>query len=219
MFGAIYRITFPNDKTYIGRTRLTSIRQLISRYEYETRHHNRPVSQAVKKYGINNCNFEFLFEYKDISDEELNILEIQCIKNTKSMIFENGYNITEGGQSGAAKGKLNSRYIYLEESVVKEINRLRSIGKSLSYITRTLNLPNRDIVKRRLYPHLLNVKTREDNEFKGTWKNIDRSILENLLSQGKTVPEICVILNVGKSIIRKRLELWNLKTARARKKS
>jgi len=217
MFGAIYKITFPHNKTYVGRTRLTKISEVICRYRNESLNSRRPVALALKKYGLEKCKFEFIYENKNILDEKLNKMEIKLIKENQSMIFESGYNVTEGGENTSVYGSFNGRYVQLEDSLVDKINQMRSEGISLSKITRDLGLPNRDIVKRRLLPHLQNIKTSEQLEFKGTWKNVDRSHLEQLISEGKTVPKISIILEVGKSVIRKRLLIWNLKTAKARK--
>lgn len=213
MFGAIYKITFPNNKAYVGRTRLTSIDQLTCRYEYELKRNPRPVVSALKKYGLCNCKFEFIHKNASISEKELNQLEMNSIKEHLTMISENGYNVTKGGDGGAGFGKFNSRYVHLSEEVIDEINQLRSLGKSLSYIVRTLKLPNRDIVKRRLNLEFQNLETCEKLEHKSTWKEIDRTVLEKLLADEFSTRKIAKFFSVSNSVIRKRLDLWNLKTA------
>lgn len=210
MFGAIYKITFPNNKVYVGRTRLTSIHEVIVRYRCEMMNSSRPVNLALNKYGINNCVFEFIYQDSNASEEILNNTEIHLIKENYSMIFENGYNVTSGGESQAVYGKNNGRYLHISDDVVDLINEMRSKGCSLSKITRDLNLPNRDIVKRRLLPHLKNLKTSEKFENKGTWKNIDKNKLIELFNQKFSIRSIANHFNVSSSVIRKRIDYWKL---------
>jgi len=85
----IYKITFPNNKVYIGQTRRSLTQRL---YEHKTdKRGDKQVTKAISKYGFDNLKFEILFD--SLSLEEANKKEIELIKKHKN----NSYNITESG--------------------------------------------------------------------------------------------------------------------------
>lgn len=96
-YGCIYRITFPNNKNYIGRS-IKPLYNIKHRYFVtELKNSKRPVIQAIKKYGVENVIIDIIEEYNDITNLLLNEKEYNYIKEYNSMIFENGYNVAEGG--------------------------------------------------------------------------------------------------------------------------
>lgn len=86
----IYLYTFPNGKHYVGQT---STQQ--RRYGLSSKYRTSPVVyKAMKKYP--NYKKEILQYCKE---EELDNLEIYYIKKYKSLVSENGYNVSSGGYS------------------------------------------------------------------------------------------------------------------------
>lgn len=106
MYGIIYKVTFPNNKIYIGQT----IRTLEKRKSAHLTHLNNSAKKdkkrnyvfyrALQKYGFNNTVWEVI-DHAD-SQEELNEKEIYWIRYYKSYVNfaeSNGYNMTLGGES------------------------------------------------------------------------------------------------------------------------
>lgn len=206
-FGAIYKITFPNNKIYIGKTRLALINNLIIRYKHEMKNNfiKRAVVNALRKFSIEKAQFEYLYTFKDITKAKLNQLEIDTIKKYDCLVYsKKGYNITHGGEGGAGYGEFNSRYLNLSNEIISEINQLWNDGYSLEKICIKLNLPNRDIVKRRIK----NYKNRSCKFYKN--KIIDKNLLKKLINQNKKRIEIANIFNVSKSFIGTQIKLLNL---------
>lgn len=88
----IYKITNKiNKKAYIGQS--IDIERRWQEHIHEDR--QSYIHNAIKKYGINNFSFEII---EECSKEELDEKEIFWIKYYNT--FENGYNLTLGGNSG-----------------------------------------------------------------------------------------------------------------------
>lgn len=102
----IYKITNKtNGKIYVGQT----VRSLEERISEHKRKKKALISQAIKKYGINNFDVEVIDSAKTIDD--LNKKEIQWINHYNSLT-PNGYNQCEGGGN-------TSGYNHKEESKLK----------------------------------------------------------------------------------------------------
>lgn len=110
--GVIYKLTFPNRKSYIGKTTRT--------IEKRTKEHNLPsnkcpaLNRAIQKYST--YETEILIE---IDDSLLNDYEEEFIL-TYNTIVPNGYNLTYGGDGGK----------HCEET--KQKLRLSKLGTKLS---------------------------------------------------------------------------------------
>jgi hypothetical protein len=97
--GMIYLIKLPNGKNYIGRW-VKDFDSLVRRYTVkEFIRGKRPINHAIRKYGIHSINFFILEKNNDISNEDLNQKEINYIKEYNSLTTQNGYNVSEGGES------------------------------------------------------------------------------------------------------------------------
>lgn len=97
MIGYIYSIiNKTNGKRYVGQTMNIERRLSVHKRKLTNNiHHSQKLQNAWNKYGETN----FIFEYESFqinSLEELSTLEKQYIKKYDS--FENGYNMTEGGE-------------------------------------------------------------------------------------------------------------------------
>ena len=106
MVGYIYQIiNKQNGLRYIGKT--INLAERKKRHFQELRdnkHVNKRLQKAWNEYGPD--AFEFTYETFDIKDnEELNTLEILYIRKFNS--YENGYNMTPGGDGGEIRNKLN----------------------------------------------------------------------------------------------------------------
>lgn len=137
----IYKITNQiNQKIYVGQSNDIKRRFAQHKSPYEqNRFAEKPLYKAFKKYGISNFTFEVIEECKI---EELNDKEAYWIKQLKTLIYENGYNITCGGNGVAEenhpKHKLTKQDVidirtrYNNHERCKEVEKLYSdrIGHS-----------------------------------------------------------------------------------------
>lgn len=112
-----------NGHVYIGQS--VDIETRKQNHYYASRSekasdYNSQFHQAIRKYSIENFDFEILVEIEkeNYSSELLNNLEKYYIKKYNS--FENGYNATEGGEeigNRVQKGSKNGRARLTEEDV------------------------------------------------------------------------------------------------------
>lgn len=97
MIGYIYYITnIANNKKYIGKT--IDIDRRITRHLSDlraNRHHSIKLQRAFNKYGEAAFKID-VQEYPNITEEDLNLLEIQEIE--KYNTYYDGYNETLGGE-------------------------------------------------------------------------------------------------------------------------
>ena len=93
----IYLITNKiNNKQYIGST-IIEPQKRFKQHIYNSTHknthqYNYPLYQAMRKYGIDNFNFEIILQ-KDCSEEEIRLIEKEYIIQYNSLC-PNGYNQT-----------------------------------------------------------------------------------------------------------------------------
>ena len=100
--GYIYKIeNLVNGKCYIGQT-ITTIEHRWTQHKSDHKSQN-PMYKAFKKYGIDNFKIIEISHYtRDSKDKLLSVLnkkEIYYIKKYKSLVFENGYNLSIGGNN------------------------------------------------------------------------------------------------------------------------
>lgn len=88
----IYVLTSPSGKKYVGQT--VNINKRFENYRNLRRTSQIKLAKAIVKYGWDNFTKE-IYEYKNISNEALNYIEIRNIHEYDS--FNNGYNCTLGG--------------------------------------------------------------------------------------------------------------------------
>lgn len=110
-----------NNKKYIGQTnnlerrKKQHIQDSIHCHKGHEVSYNLPFHSAIRKYGIDNFNFEILEIIDTENWDDVNTLESNYINNLKT-ICPNGYNLQSQGQ--ANKGLNKSR---LSENVIEEI--------------------------------------------------------------------------------------------------
>lgn len=106
-----------NNKKYVGQTnnlerrKKQHIQDSIHCHKGHEISHNLPFHAAIRKYGIENFNFEVLQTIDTEDWSIVNQLEMQYIQSQNSLA-PNGYNLTAGGE--AAKG-LNKTKLSDEE--------------------------------------------------------------------------------------------------------
>lgn len=153
----VYRYTFPNGKYYIGKTK-TSIEQRAGsngcRYTDKTL-----VGRAIRKYGWINIKKEILFD--NLSENEANKKERECIKQFNALDRRFGYNLTRGGDGG------HSVYRVVSDETKRKIgekNRQRLIGRKVPK-------ERVDRMKQSLKGHTVTEETREKIRLANTGKH------------------------------------------------
>lgn len=112
VYSGVYKITFPNNKSYIGISNNIYRRMLEHNTDFR---HNLPIEKAILKYG-KITEFEIL---EEISPNNRNLMrerEKYWIKFYKSNNKDFGYNISEGGD-GADIGSNNHEAKFTEEEI------------------------------------------------------------------------------------------------------
>ena len=138
----IYKITnLLNGKIYIGQTRTSLSQRMNKHYSQGKKEGQTGIDGAIFKYGKENFSVEIL-EYCLI--EELDERERFYINYYNS--YNNGYNLTKGGQDGAGAAK-----DFSIEDVYKKLEQFGSIrgaAKALNCCERTLSnfMKNHNII-------------------------------------------------------------------------
>ena len=89
----VYMHICPNNKKYIGITKLKPQERWKNGYGYND---NRHFKNAINKYGWDNIKHKVL--YKNLSKQEAEQKEIELIKHYKSNNNNYGYNVDNGGK-------------------------------------------------------------------------------------------------------------------------
>jgi group I intron endonuclease len=103
----IYKATNKiNGKIYIGKT-MTTLKRRMSEHKRRSKNSNMYFHNAIRKYGIENFDFCILCECNNVND--LNLKEIELIKQYNSRNRSVGYNLSNGGE-GMGAGPLHYWY-------------------------------------------------------------------------------------------------------------
>lgn len=142
----IYKLTSPNGKCYIGLTCDLNSRWSQHRTNAdnpERRFVDRKLYKAIRKYGFDNFNKEWIFSCFSLEDAK----HFEILFVSKYNSFHRGYNMTEGGDSGTTTK-------YFDDETMKELTEqiqnsklsLTQLGKeygvSLRVLTRIKNTYN-----------------------------------------------------------------------------
>ena len=105
MIGIIYKYTSPSDKCYIGQTIRETIRKRGHKNTALKENAQTKFARAIRKYGWENFEYEVLFtidnDEKKRVKEKLDFMERYYIRKFDS--YNNGYNMTLGGEGGSGK--------------------------------------------------------------------------------------------------------------------
>lgn len=193
----IYKITFTNQKSYIGQT--CNLKRRLREYKNWEK---CCVSQtalyaAFQKYGYDNATFSIIYESSETLDQEfLDNLEIKYIEEYKTLT-PNGYNIEKGGHGHSGFHVLRQSYAndpYVQEPVLN-LETGEEYETVIDWICKT-GLPQDSMYK--LY----------ESDFKFCFKNQNK--LQWNLGDG-TFPENATIEDVrtGKAISYIKLPAFN----------
>lgn len=113
----IYKINFPNQKSYIGLSANIQQRMIT----HNKTHDDLPVHKAIEKYGLKEEYIEILEQF-DVENREL-LQEREKYWINKFNTYHYGYNLTEGGD-GAPCGTANSSAKLNQETLDELIKEL-----------------------------------------------------------------------------------------------
>jgi len=198
-YGIIYKITSPSGRIYMGKT--TNVNSRITSYRNNNNNGQPLISRSIKKYGWENHLFEIIHH---APENELNILEINCIQEYNSFHHDNpnGMNLTHGGE-GASGAKHSAE--------ANRLKALKRIGSKRSDATKKLMS---DLKKGKTPSCTLNPKT--EYFLQQARKNmLGRIVLENekdkrnqtrlnrLIEQHKSILQ----LNINGNVVKEWIEL------------
>lgn len=216
--GLIYKATSKTSgKSYIGLTsRSLEHRRQVHYFHSQAKSKKTklfPFQMAIRKYGMDDFEWEVLFETD--SPEELKQMETYYIG--KFNTFEDGYNLTLGGegfQGGKkAKGEEVGTSITTEEQAKEIIKHIIETDLSLHQIAEKLSVSYsvvNSISGGATWKHLYDTapyKLRKCNVKQGArngnskLKESDVAKIKGLLSEGKSRTEIAKVFNVGYSTV------------------
>jgi group I intron endonuclease len=114
----IYRIIFPNGKSYTGWTSRPVEMRKREHIKSSKRNTNIILYKAIRKYGIDDLLWETVYQSAD-KDYTLGIAEDYFIRLHQSHISENGYNMTYGGEGTV--GLRDSEQTRVKKSVASSL--------------------------------------------------------------------------------------------------
>lgn len=175
-----------NGKCYIGQTKLNP----KERWRSSGAGYNRQTlfSNAIKKYGWE--SFEHIVLDSGLSKEQANIAEMKYIMLYNA--FENGYNMTKGGDGGgfighkhteeskeksskSHSGEKNYFYGKTHTDEVKTLLSLLATGR-----THTLNEEQRKAISDRQKGHIVSKETRDKIREKKLGKGVNDIVKEKI---------------------------------------
>lgn len=98
MIGTIYKLTSPSNKCYIGQT-INLVERKRTLYNPNKYYSGHKLDNAIKKYGIENFQYEIIIQIVESSKERLRekLDELEKFYIEKYDSYNNGYNMTLGG--------------------------------------------------------------------------------------------------------------------------
>ena len=130
----VYMHIFPNNKVYIGITKMNIKKRWLNGRGYKT---SKKLNYAIQKYGWENVNHKILYE--GLTKEEAEQKEIELIAQYHSTNDMCGYNIEKGGSvnkkiSVESKNKMSkSRIGHIVKEETKEKIRQKLKGTRHGY--------------------------------------------------------------------------------------
>ena len=130
-YGVIYKITNPNNHSYIGQS--TSWHKRYNKYKNLNCKDQPILYRSFQKHSFENHTFEILMQ--NIPIEQLSAWERAWIW-AKDTFGTNGLNLTDGGDGGSEKGKNNPNFGKRHSKETKEKISKSRIGQLRSEETR-----------------------------------------------------------------------------------
>lgn len=209
IYSGIYKITFPNNKIYIGLSNNMYRRMLEHNTDFRN---NLPIEHAIQKYG-KITQFEIL-ELIDPKDrQKMQEREQYWIKYYNSTNKDIGYNISYGGD-GAGVGALNHEARFTEEEILGIYNELKNSELSLTELSKkysiTLssisNINNGITYYHSSVSYPIRVDRRSNTGIKNHNSKISNELLQNIYialieEQNISMKELANRFNISQTII------------------
>ena len=103
---AIYVLTSPSGKQYVGQTQ--DFCKRIKAHEYATKYRDTPLYQAIRKYGWQ--NFDKRIVANNLTAEDVDCHERHWIQRLNTLA-PNGYNLDSGGNTNKTHSEETKRKI------------------------------------------------------------------------------------------------------------
>lgn len=197
----IYKIDFPNGKSYIGQSN-----DIIRRIrEHNCSNNNYPISRAIKKYG-KIITFNLLEQIQPDQKDLMNEREKFYIEYYHTTIKEKGYNISLGG--GGYKREIPDKIIELQKDIIDssytfkelserygiDISTISKINNGKTYFNDALTYPLRSEKKY----HSQVLSENEINKIRFELKNNYKKSMSEISEEYHT--NISIIQRINKGI-------------------
>lgn len=187
------------NRTYIGQTNNINRRKsehLYSAYHENDSDYNLMFHKKIREYGIENFSFEILEEVEDLTSA--NDREIYWIKEKKSFIKENGYNMTLGGNQPERIRKIDEKQLLVIIDELKNTNKTFSeIGEKFDLTSPYISMINTG--KKFFNPNIIYPIRKSRKKSK---EQIDKMI-DLLQNTTLTMKQIANIVGMGYSTVKK----------------
>ena len=179
MKGIIYKYTSPSNKVYIGQTIHEHRRYMThKRAEGDSKFY-----RAIRKYGFENFTYDVIFiiynEDRKRIKEKLDFMERYYIRKYDS--FNNGYNMTLGGDGGSGK--------HLSEEFKKMMSERMMINNPAFHMTDEWRQHIGNASKGRKMPQEFCKKTSERMKANNPMKNPEVAAKHAAAQKGKHLSE------------------------------
>lgn len=181
----VYKHICPNNKVYIG---ITKLNPLVRWGKNGNNYRGQVFYNAILKYGWDNIRHEIL--YTDLSKEEAEHKEFELITEHKSNNKEYGYNIDNGGNYGGSRSKETRKKI--SQSLKRTLNTKE--GKethSKASIGRKHNEEWKRMMSELHSGKIVSQDTREKISNANKGKNHSEET-KNKISKTMSIPIICI---------------------------
>jgi hypothetical protein len=182
----IYRIIFPDGKSYVGSTK--DFRRRKNSHLSKARNGNKnKVSRTIRYFGEGNLKWEVLMD--NVSENKIEMYEGAFVSFYNS--YTNGYNATKLGQGSLSKKVLNlsngTVYSSIHEASRREYEQHRTVQRSIENkcVTAKYNLFLLEEEYKKLDCETRirmeeTIRYKKDKGIKGLWPNHKREIQERI---------------------------------------
>lgn len=189
MKNCIYRLTSPSNKIYLGQCK--NFKDRIRQHNYLSRNGHSPINRAIRKYGIENFDVDFLFVQETYNRKELNKVEKKLIKELNATDSKVGYNICKGGEGRQGPLSIETRKRMSLAKLGKPSNRkgTHTSDATRKRMSRAHSRPHSEYQKKRIKEGL-SIPIEQytlDGVLIREWKSAKQAILE---TQIKTVRDV-----------------------------
>lgn len=187
-----------NKKKYVGQTNNIKRRyneHKSDAYNSKSSSYNLPISNAIRKYGLENFDFTILEDNID-NQNIIDKRERYWIKDQRSLVSEWGYNILNGGQSNFSCSRLKRDEIEDIKMMIKEGRPYNDIVNKYLISKSYISMINSGLIfssSEEKYP-LKEYRLNED---------ILEALIQMLEESELSFTKIAKILNISESTVKK----------------